>query len=67
MKIASILFWYYSGVLTFSLLMRQRKDKHLTIRTVQKIFENACKKTGVTKEVTVHSYGVNIRLDLEHV
>lgn len=33
----------------------QRKDKHLTIRTVQKIFENACKKTEVTKEVTVHS------------
>jgi site-specific recombinase XerD len=33
----------------------QRKDKHLAIRTVQKIFENACKKTGVTKEVTVHS------------
>ncbi len=38
--------WLFSG---------QRKDTHITIRTVQKIFENVCKKTGVTKEVTVHS------------
>jgi integrase len=33
----------------------QRKDKHITIRTAQKIFENACKKTGIKKEVTIHS------------
>lgn len=33
----------------------QRKEKHLTIRTAQKIFENGCKKVGIKKEVTIHS------------
>ena len=33
----------------------QKKDRHITTRTVQKIFDNACKKAGVTKDVTVHS------------
>ncbi|MGC8848956.1 MAG: tyrosine-type recombinase/integrase [Candidatus Bathyarchaeia archaeon] len=28
---------------------------HITTRTVQKIFENACKKAGMTRDVTVHS------------
>ena len=34
---------------------RQRKDRHTNTRTAQKIFDNACKKAGKTKEVTVHS------------
>ena len=33
----------------------QRKDWHINTRTVQKLFENACKKAGITKDVTVHS------------
>ena len=33
----------------------QRKDRHITTRTVQKIFENVCRKAGVKKAVTVHS------------
>ncbi len=33
----------------------QKKDRHINTRTVQKIFDNACKKAGVTKDVTVHS------------
>jgi site-specific recombinase XerD len=33
----------------------QRKDKHITTRTVQKIFENAYKKAEIAKDVTVHS------------
>lgn len=28
---------------------------YITVRTVQKIFESACKKAGIIKEVTVHS------------
>jgi len=30
-------------------------DKHITTRTAQKIFKNACKKAGIKKDVTVHS------------
>lgn len=30
-------------------------DKHLTERTVQKFFENACKKAKIKKKVSVHS------------
>ena len=33
----------------------QKKDKHISTRTVQAIFENACKKAGIRKDVTVHS------------
>jgi len=33
----------------------QRKDRHITTRTVQKIFDNACRKAGIRKEATVHS------------
>lgn len=33
----------------------QRKDRHTNSRTVQKFFEDACKKTGIMKDVTVHS------------
>ncbi|RLI79155.1 hypothetical protein DRP05_04980 [Archaeoglobales archaeon] len=33
----------------------QKKDKHITTRTVQKIFEKVCRKTGINKEATVHS------------
>ena len=31
------------------------KEKHITTRTVQKIFQNACKKAGINKDVSVHS------------
>ncbi len=31
------------------------KEKHITARTVQKIFQNACKKSGIKKKVSVHS------------
>ena len=31
------------------------REKHITARTVQKIFQNACKKAGIKKSVTVHS------------
>jgi len=34
---------------------RGREKRHITTRTVQAIFDNACKKAGITKEVTVHS------------
>ena len=30
-------------------------EKHITTRTVQKIFHKACQKAGIKKEVTVHS------------
>jgi len=32
-----------------------RSNQHLYSRSVQKIFTNACKKAGITKEVSVHS------------
>ncbi len=31
------------------------KEKHITVKTVQKIFQNACKKAGIKKNVSVHS------------
>jgi len=31
------------------------REKHITARTVQKIFQNACRKAGIKKDVTVHS------------
>ena len=31
------------------------KEKHITSRTVQKIFQNACRKAGINKNVSVHS------------
>ena len=31
------------------------KEKHITTRTVQKIFQNACRKAGIKKNVSVHS------------
>lgn len=31
------------------------KEKHITARTVQKIFQSACKKAGIKKNVSVHS------------
>ena len=30
-------------------------EKHISTRTVQAIFEQACKKIGITKSVSVHS------------
>lgn len=33
----------------------QRKDRHITIRTVQIIFKNVCRKAGIKKDATVHS------------
>jgi len=31
------------------------KERHITIRTAQRIFETACERAGVKKEVTIHS------------
>ena len=31
------------------------KEKHITARSVQKIFQNACKKAGISKDISVHS------------
>ena len=31
------------------------KEKHITARTVQKIFQNTCKKAEINKDVSVHS------------
>ena len=31
------------------------KEKHITVRAVQKISQNACKKAGIKKNVSVHS------------
>jgi len=33
----------------------QRKDRHISIRTVQAIFERARNKAGIKKDTTVHS------------
>lgn len=33
----------------------QDKDRHITTRTVEKIFSNACREAGILKEVSVHS------------
>jgi len=33
----------------------QKKSKHLTTRTVQRIFKKACKKAKILKKVSVHS------------
>ncbi|WP_456454912.1 tyrosine-type recombinase/integrase [Thermovibrio sp.] len=38
--------WLFEGV---------KEGKHITTRTAEKIFKNACKKAGITKEVTFHS------------
>jgi len=38
--------WLFSG---------QKADAHITTRTVQKIFDDAVKKAGIIKEVSVHS------------
>lgn len=31
------------------------KERHITIRTTQRIFEIACKRAGIKKDVTIHS------------
>ena len=31
------------------------KEKYITARSVQKIFQNSCKKAGINKDVSVHS------------
>lgn len=33
----------------------ERDGKHITERTVQKVFESACNKAGICKDVTVHT------------
>lgn len=38
------------------LFSSQNKEKHITVRTVQKIFEAACRKAFIKKDVTVHSF-----------
>jgi len=37
------------------LFQSQDKEKHITTRTVQRIFENACEKVEIRKDVSVHS------------
>jgi len=32
----------------------KKENTHLTIRSVEKIFEDAVKRAGITKEVSVH-------------
>lgn len=31
------------------------KERHITIRTAQRVFERACEKAGIKKDVTIHS------------
>ncbi|MEW6607066.1 MAG: hypothetical protein AB1414_06375 [bacterium] len=31
-----------------------RKERYLSIRSVQKIFEQTCEKAGIRKEITIH-------------
>jgi site-specific recombinase XerD len=31
------------------------KERHLTVRTAQRIFEMACERAGIKKDVTIHS------------
>ncbi|SNR83630.1 site-specific tyrosine recombinase/integron integrase [Desulfurobacterium atlanticum] len=38
--------WLFEGV---------KEGKHITTRTAEKIFKNACKKAGINKKVTFHS------------
>ncbi|HIE33855.1 MAG TPA: recombinase XerC [Candidatus Altiarchaeales archaeon] len=38
--------WLFSG---------WNEEKHITARTVQKVFHNACKKAGINKDVSAHS------------
>jgi len=38
--------WLFSG---------KNEDSHLTIRSVEKIFDNACKGAGITNDVSVHN------------
>ncbi len=37
------------------LFQSQDKEKHITTRTVQRIFSKACEKAGIRKDVSVHS------------
>jgi len=42
------------------------KEKHITARTVQKIFQNACKKAEINKDVSVHSLRHSFAMHLGH-
>ncbi|MDY6863224.1 MAG: site-specific tyrosine recombinase/integron integrase [Thermodesulfobacteriota bacterium] len=33
-----------------------KPEKHITIRTVEKVFDNSCKKTKIAKNVSIHSF-----------
>ena len=43
------------GLIVNSYFPSQDKEKHITIRTVEKIFSNACKNANIKKNATVHS------------
>ena len=37
------------------LFQGQRWGRHITVRSIERIFENACKKAGIEKDVSVHA------------
>jgi len=50
---------YYYVMLNDDKLWQAQKGVR-TIRTVQKIFQNACKKAGIKKNISVHAGRVNM-------
>jgi site-specific recombinase XerD len=44
-----------SRIKGYWLFPSHNKEKHITTRTVGKIFANACKKANIKKNVTLHS------------
>lgn len=47
--------WLFDGV---------QSDKHISVRSVQKIFEKACIKSGILKKATVHNLRKSFATDL---
>jgi site-specific recombinase XerD len=52
----SVLRQYWSGYKPQRWLFEGAKpEKHISVRTAQKIFEHACNKAGVKKKITIHT------------